>query len=279
MFETTNKDQTIDDITQMLESEEFSYLPIDLIDPDPNQPRVVFKDGELEDLAGTIRAGGVKLPIIVTPADHGRYMIVDGERRWRASNLASMHDIPAVIKRNVTENEREDIQLLSFFSRVDLNPVEIANALELMITKRESAKAVSSELGVSESWISQRRKILSLPQDVQQLAIDGFVIDKAALNNLGALPDDERQHKIEMIKAGAFNSSELAKPKKKKSLAPKDSNILSLEKMLSEVTGSPFVINHNDKKGSGSVKFTYSSLEQLDGILSYFNLNRDDDSV
>lgn len=270
MFENMDRDQTIGDITQRSESEEFCYLPLDLIDPDPAQPRVVFDPGELEALADTIRVRQVVQPIQVTPAEQGRYMIIDGERRWRGSKLAEKHTIPAIIKRNVSDSEREDMQLLSFFSRVDLNPVELAKTLELMISKRgDSAKAVSDELGVSESWISQRRKILRLPEDVQQLAMDGVVTDKAALNKLGSLPHDERQRKIEKIRAGEYNSSELTKSnnKKDKPQENKDLAILHLEKLFSEQTGVPFTIQHNANKDTGTVRFTYSSLDQPNDLL------------
>jgi len=108
--------------------------------------------------------------------------------------------------------------------------------------------------------------------------MDGVVTDKAALNKLGLLPDGDRQHTIEQLRAGEYNSTELAKPKKKQAKQPvsKDPNILRLENQLSEQLGAPFTIHHNDKKGSGSVRFHYSSLEQLEGLLDRFQISRDD---
>jgi ParB family chromosome partitioning protein len=220
---------------------------------------------------------------MISPHGPNRYMIIDGERRWRASQLAEQQNIPAVIKRNISDNAREDMQLLSFFSRVDLNPVEMANALELFIQKRGGeAKAAAAELGVSEGWMSQRRKILKLPQDVQALAIEGVIKDRQTLNKLGDYPDEERSQVIDKIRNGEFNSSELVKPKedntkkKKKQNTQKDPNIVRLENLLRVKTGTDFTFRHNERKGTGSVTFHYTSLDHLDGLLQYFQIERDE---
>ena len=152
---------------------ELRELPIDQIEPNPNQPRKSFEKGPLKELAGSIASVGVLQPLIVSPTDGGRFEIVAGERRWRAAQEAGLDRVPAVI-RSSPEDERLQAALIENMVREDLNPVEEARACaalvdDLGISKEELARRV----GRSRAAISNLVRLLDLPDEVQSLLEGG----------------------------------------------------------------------------------------------------------
>jgi ParB family chromosome partitioning protein len=148
---------------------ELRELPIEQIEPNPEQPRKHFDRGPLDALAGSIASAGLLQPLIVRPLDDGRYELVAGERRWRAAQLAGLERVPAVI-RSSPEDERLQSALIENMVREDLNPVEEARAVaalvdDLGISKEELARRV----GRSRAAISNLVRLLDLPDDVQSL--------------------------------------------------------------------------------------------------------------
>ncbi|MDP9228003.1 MAG: ParB/RepB/Spo0J family partition protein, partial [Actinomycetota bacterium] len=148
---------------------ELRELPVDQIDPNPDQPRSSFEPEALEALAGSIATAGLLQPLIVRPRDDGRYELVAGERRWRAAQKAGLERVPAVI-RSSPQDERLQSALIENMVREDLNPVDEARACaalvdDLGISKEELARRV----GRSRAAISNLIRLLDLPDDVQAL--------------------------------------------------------------------------------------------------------------
>ena len=155
------------------ELQELRPIPVDMIDPSPNQPRGVFDEDSLMALAGSIRARGVLQPVLVRPQPSGRYELIAGERRWRAARLAELDAIPAVVRRHDDAASLE-VALIENMAREDLNPVEEARACaalveELGLTREE----VGVRVGRSRVAVSNLIRLLDLPDDALELIEHG----------------------------------------------------------------------------------------------------------
>ncbi len=223
----TRKSELIDSITAYIEQEEFANVPVKLIERGKFQPRQEFPQESLAHLADSIRAQGVIEPVVLRRIDGMRYELIAGERRWRAAKLAGVEQIPAIIK-NVPDEAAAAIALIENIQREELNPVELAQALEWRIEQLGSAQAVADELSVSKSWISQKRKILNAPEDVQSLAVEGLVTDKATLNKLEAMPEPKRKDTITKIRNGEVKSTEVSRKEKKAETVEKPTAVFKL---------------------------------------------------
>lgn len=200
--------------------DELIYIPLDEIEPDPDQPRKDFEESALQELADSIKAQGVYTPISVRehpdPTSGKLYMIIAGERRWRASYLAGKEDIPAVLRSaNLTSDNIYAHQLTENLHRQGLNPVELAEFINGRIQFLSTEKGVSNavemaaaELGVSPSWISKNTVILKYAPEIRALAKDGRLRDYSTLKKLSALKPEKRQHAIELIEKGQFKATE-----------------------------------------------------------------------
>jgi ParB family chromosome partitioning protein len=146
-------------------------LDIDLIDPNPDQPRADFTEAELDELAASIRSNGVVQPIVVRPRGN-RYQIVAGERRWRAAQRAELRRIPAVI-RDVADEKLLELALIENIQRQELNPIEEANAYRrLLATTGLTQDELAARVGKERSLIATSLRLLRLPEDVQRLIIE-----------------------------------------------------------------------------------------------------------
>ena len=197
--------------------------------PDPNQPRKDFDAKKLRDLAENIKAVGVKTPITVRPYSDkdGRpqYMIVVGERRWRASEWAGKECIPAVLAEESGELTDDAVylhQLSENLHRENLNPVEKADFLK---TRLEMLKAggfsnpverLAEEIGVSKAWVTKNTAVLKYPEDIRALVRDGKFRGYRILSRLAALKGKKRQEVLTAIEEGTFTASSLP-PRKRKS--------------------------------------------------------------
>lgn len=199
---------------------------LDDIEPDPEQPRKDFDPVKLQELADSICAYGVLQPIIIkpNPNPNGRkYLLIAGERRWRASYLANKKTIPAVLKQkffldphnNDTKKNRKikAVQLGENLNRVDLNPVERAEFInEYIELARQETDAplqlVAQELGVSVSWISKNTAILKYSEEVRRLARKGMLRDYTLLRKVEKLKPEKKSEAIQLIESGSFNSKE-----------------------------------------------------------------------
>ncbi|WP_299945696.1 ParB/RepB/Spo0J family partition protein [uncultured Microbulbifer sp.] len=190
-------------------------LPISLIEPDPGQPRTQFNEKGLQELASNIRACGLAQPISVRQ-DGGRYLIIAGERRWRAHQLAGLSHIDVIIRGESVVNGSQ--QLAENFFREDLNPYDKAIAVLNRITKLDAEgdgrKKFCTELGVSASWVSKALAPLNLSKDILALVKKNLVRDYALCKKLDKLRGDRRQRAIQQIRNGTFSSVEFFKRKR-----------------------------------------------------------------
>ncbi len=155
------------------EVKDVSEIDIDMIYPNPNQPRKNFDPDALQELANSITVHGVIQPLVLTQTSDGKYMIIAGERRWRASKLAGLHSVPAVIK-NYTEKQIKEIALIENLQREDLNPVEAARAIkQLMEEYNLTQELLSERLGKSRSNIANTLRLLTLYPEVLDLIEQG----------------------------------------------------------------------------------------------------------
>lgn len=196
------------------------------IQQDPEQPRKDFNEEALQELADSIRARGVMQAISVrrTPDGMGgpSYMIIAGERRWRASHIAGMETIPAILKEG-EEADSETIraqQLTENLFREDLNPVEKAEFIQARIDELKDAgipdavTQVATELGVSNSWVSKATAILKVSEDIRSLARVGKIRDYSIVKKVDKLKGEKREAAIEQIRADSFNAKDFFKRKR-----------------------------------------------------------------
>jgi ParB family chromosome partitioning protein len=147
-------------------------IAVELIDPNPFQPRRAFPEATLKELADSIRSSGVVQPILLRRAD-GRYQLVAGERRWRAARLAGLEKIPAVV-RDLTDGQALEVSLTENLLREDLNPIEVAHGLEMLQQRHGlSHEEIAQRLGVNRSTVTNTLRLLRLPLDVQEMVTEG----------------------------------------------------------------------------------------------------------
>lgn len=211
---------------------QYVKLPLSEIQADPNQPRKDFKEDALEELAKSVKKNGVIQPIKVrkTPAGQGDkpYMIIYGERRWRASIMAGVSEIPALLEDEIGESDLRTQQLIENVHRDDLNPVEQAEFIERRLNELKGegvsspVEALAEEMGYSASRISKARAILRYGEDLRELARDGKIRDYELLKKLEKLKGSKRNVAVNELRQGTFNSKEFFKRKRYDKTPDKD---------------------------------------------------------
>jgi ParB family chromosome partitioning protein len=261
--------------SQTGERNELQQLPVDLIQRGKYQPRRDIEPEGVAELADSIRAQGVMQPIVVRPISGDRYEIIAGERRWRATQLAGLDVIPAVI-RDVPDEAAIAMSLIENIQREDLNPIEEAMALqrlqqEFELTQQEVAAAV----GKSRSTVTNLLRLMSLHEDVRRLLEHGDLEMGHARALLG-VPTAEQSEAARTVVARGLSVRQTEAMVRRlqaaedKPAAPveADPNIRRLQDDLSERLGTRVVITDNGR-GKGKLVLSYSSLDELDGILSH----------
>jgi len=254
---------------------ELRHLPVDLIQRGKYQPRKDMNEDALEELAASIRAQGVMQPIVVRPIGENRYEIIAGERRWRASQLAGLESIPAVI-REVPDEAAVAMALIENIQRENLNPIEEAVALsrlqaEFNLTQQEVADAV----GKSRTTVTNLLRLMALKDDVRRLLEHGDIEMGHARALLG-LPESQQSQAATQIVAKGMSVRQtealvrkLLSEIKTDTVASQESpDIRRLQDELAEKIGASVAIQCN-AKGKGSVVIRYNSLTELDGILAH----------
>ena len=196
-------------------------IKLDQIERDPEQPRHHFDEEKLEDLSNSIREVGVHTPIIVRdhPDKQGYFMIVSGERRFRASKRLGLKDIPAVIYEG-DKNKIQDIQLIENVQREDLNAVEKAKFLEerIKLLKEQGCEnpveTVAKSIGKSMTWVSRKTQILKYSPELLDLARKGCIKDYDTLKKLSKSSKKKQQEAIGLIEKGEFVATEFFKRKR-----------------------------------------------------------------
>jgi ParB family chromosome partitioning protein len=169
-------------------------IAVDLIDPNPLQPRTVFQPERLQELADSIRANGIIQPLVVRPRD-GRYQLVAGERRWRAARLAGIADVPVFVQ-EVSDDRLLEITLVENIQREDLNPIEVAHAFDRLARDLQlSHDEIARRTGKDRSSITNTLRLLKLPADIQMLVAEHRLSMGHARAILG-LPTEELQRQV-----------------------------------------------------------------------------------
>ena len=260
-------------------SEELRKLPLDVIRPGRFQPRSVFDQDKLGELADSIRAQGVVQAVVVRPVGEGEYELIAGERRWRAAQIAGIDTIPAVV-RDVPDEVSVAMALIENIQREDLNPLEEATALRRLIddfqmTHQEAADAV----GRSRAAVSNLLRLLELMQEVKDM-IDLRLIEMGHARALLSLDDDlqvqaarEVVRKRMSVRATENLARRLQQSKKKKGKRRVDPDILRLQNRLGETLGARVRIQHQ-ASGKGKLVIAYNNSDEFEGILDRLNLDR-----
>ena len=255
------------------ERESFQNLKITLLQPGKYQPRTNMDQESLVSLAESIRTQGVMQPILVRQISGGRYEIIAGERRWRASQIAGLLEIPALV-REVADEGALAMSLIENIQREDLNPLEEALGIQRLIKEfGMTHETAGLAVGSSRSTVSNLLRLLSLPLVVQELIMQEK-IDMGHGRALLGLSTTKRQ--IETANVVAHKQLSVRETEKlvyqierlvKKQPPKSDRDLLCLQESVSEKLGAQVIIKPG-KKDSGKMIIHYNSLDQLDGILS-----------
>jgi len=256
----------------MEQGEQVRMIPLDAIDANPDQPRTVFQPGAIEELAQSIREDGVIQPILLKPAG-SRFMVVVGERRWRASKLAGLSDIPAVI-RDVSEEKILEIALVENIQREDLNPIEIATALQRLANEFQlSHEELAQRTGKDRTTITNLLRLLRLPSDVQAL-VGEKKFSMGHARALLSLPEEDQQRAVaeKIVRQGLSVRqveqlvNQMQEPVEPAPKPVADPNVAAAIARLEECLGAPVRLVERGKKGR--IEISYGSPAELDRLYS-----------
>jgi ParB family chromosome partitioning protein len=248
-------------------------IPIHFIYANPSQPRKNFNNELLNELSESIKEQGIIQPILVRKKSEDKYEIVAGERRWRAAQLAKIHEVPVIVL-NIDDKKSLEIAILENIQRSDLNGIEEALGYDNLVRKFSySQETLSKILGKSRSHIANTIRLAGLPEEIKKMISDGLLTAGHA-RCLVNIPDNIKLAKIILNKNLSVRQAEFLVKKeqvfsglKKTQLNNKDTNIKSLESDLGLLMGIKVDIK-NKKNNSGEIKFSYKNLDQLNKIIS-----------
>lgn len=272
-------------VTALRPDEEFMQLPVDLLQRGKYQPRIDMRPETLQELADSIKAQGVVQPIVVRPLNDAsagqprRYEIIAGERRWRAAQLAGLHEIPALIRR-VPDEAAVAMALIENIQRENLNPLEEARALERLISEFDMTHATAAEaVGRSRAAVSNLLRLLELADEVKSL-VEHRDLEMGHARALLGLENRRQQAEVGALVAKKKLSvretealvKRMASHSQSSAPAPtrSDPNIDKLQSELSEKLGAKVQIQHSST-GKGKLVISYHSLDELDGILEHLH--------
>lgn len=261
---------------------DLAKLPIDLLQRGKYQPRLDMHQDTLQELADSIRAQGIIQPIVVRPLGDAvagqpvRYEIIAGERRWRAAQLAGLHEIPAVI-REIPDEAAVAMALIENIQRENLNPLEEARALERLIKEFDMTHQTAADaVGRSRAAVSNLLRLLDLPDEVKKL-VEKHQIEMGHARAVLGLSNPRQQAEIaaQVAKKGLSvrDTEALVRRMEKNEAEPAlvtkiDPNIKRLESDLAEKLGAKVQLQHT-AKGGGKLVISYHTLDELDGILAH----------
>lgn len=260
-----------------ISSSELQQLPVEFLVPGKYQPRKDMSQEALEDLASSIRAQGVIQPIVVRPLAKNQFEIIAGERRWRASQLAQLAEVPCIVK-SVPDEAAVAIALIENIQREDLNAMEEAVALERLLTEFAlTHQQVADAVGKSRATVTNLLRLNQLNDEVKLLLEHGD-IEMGHARALLALDGLAQADAGRLVAAKQLTVREtenlvrrILEPKPAAEQKPRDPDVVSLEQRLSERFAAPVVISYNNK-GKGKLEISYASLDELDGIISKLNV-------
>ena len=249
------------------------HIKIDEIHPNPLQPRRVFQDNRLEELAQSIRANGIIQPLVVRRVE-GRFQLVAGERRWRAAKLAGVDTVPVVV-REIPESRLLEITLIENIQREDLNPIETASAFARMSAELNlNAETIGLRTGKDRTTVINLMRLLQLPQDIQQLVSDGK-LSAGHGRCLLTLPNADLQREVaESAIAGGWSVRQVeqtcariiaGKTPKHFTEVKIDPNVKAAIQEMERKLGTRIHVKEG-ARGKGRIEIEYYSAEDLDRI-------------
>ena len=264
--------------------EELARIPVDLLQRGRYQPRLDMRPESLQELADSIRAQGVVQPIVVRPlaaqrtGEPVRYEIIAGERRWRAAQMAGLHDVPAVIRR-VPDEAAVAMSLIENIQRENLNPLEEARALDRLIREFDMTHQTAADaVGRSRAAVSNLLRLLELAEEVKAL-VESRQLEMGHARALLGLAQARQQVEVALLVAkkglsvreteALVRKLSTTKPDTDDREPPRpDPNITRLEQDLTDKLGAKVHLQHG-AKGRGKLVINYNSLDELDGILAH----------
>lgn len=257
-------------------------IPLSSISPNPRQPRTNFNDTELADLAESIKEHGVIQPLIVSKKGEDHYILIAGERRLRAAEIAGLNEVP-VITREADDREMLELALIENIQREDLSPLETAEAYKSLeenfnLTHEE----ISKRVGKTRSSVTNTIRLLKLPGDVQKALLDKIISEgharallslptaQAQVNALNYIvKNDLNVRQTEEYVRNLIGEKNPTKIKNKKVLSPE---LQEIENMLRNLVGTKVSL-HPSKNGAGSINIHYYSSEELENIINKLRSN------
>ena len=250
-------------------------VPIDSIEPNPDQPRKKFLKDDLDDLAGSIVEKGIIQPLIVRKIDNKNdtYQLVAGERRWRAAQIARIHSIPVIV-REFNDLEVLEVAIIENIQRSDLNPIDEARGYQQLMSRfSHTQEKLSKVLGKSRSHIANLLRLLTLPEDVQRMLSDNVIsIGHARAlitrNDASLLAREVVRRNLSVREVERLAKLDFKNKINKRVRKSKDADTRTMEADLKAATGLKFDIQHDDKTGKGLVNIKYDNLDQLDDVVA-----------
>jgi ParB family transcriptional regulator, chromosome partitioning protein len=254
-------------------------IPLDRIDRNPNQTRTNFDEAKLAELAQSIAATGVVQPVVVRERPGGRYELIMGERRWRASQVAGKQTIPAMV-RQVSDEQAMEMTIVENLQRADLNPMEQARAYARLSSDfKLTQEQMAQRTGKDRASVANFLRLLKLPESVQKLVEGGelsfgharalLAVDSPALLatvTATVLAKSMSVRQTEAFVQGLLNPEQKATTKKLPEPPPQDPNVRAAEEQMQRRLG--LRVHINDRGGSGVVVIEYANVDQFDAILS-----------
>jgi ParB family chromosome partitioning protein len=254
----------------ILKEDRYAEVEIEKIRPNPRQPRTLFDEASIDELAGSIRETGIIQPLLVVPQED-YYQIVVGERRWRAAQKAGLRVVPVIV-RNMPEDKQLEVSLIENIHREDLNPLEIAEAFERLVEQLGlTQQEIADKVGKDRASVANYIRLLKLPEDIKKL-IREEKLSMGQARAILALEDEELQRKIALLAVEkSLSVRETEKlvqrykekpPRAQKSL--EDPDLKALEEELIRWLGTKVAIS--GQRNKGTIRIFYFSLEELNRI-------------
>ena len=253
-------------------TDNYKMIPLEFIKPGPWQPRKIFDKDELESLSNSIKKQGIIQPVILKSNDtiKNQYFIIAGERRWRACQLAKIHEIPAIIRDDINEDKIAELSLVENIQRSELNPIEEAEGYQSLINNYNyTQEDISKAVGKSRSYIGNIIRLLSLSDKAKELLLQKKLTIGQVRPLIGHKDADIY---LDIILKNKLNSRDIEKLIKNRNIKVpknKDKNIdiINLEKELSEITGLGVNIDFDSLKKTGTIKLQCKNLAEFNFII------------
>ena len=253
-------------------TDNYKMIPVEFIKPGPWQPRKIFDKNELESLSNSIKNQGIIQPVILKPDDaiKNQYFIIAGERRWRACQLAKIHEIPAIIRDDINDKKIAELSLVENIQRSELNPVEEAEGYQSLLNNYNyTQEDISKAVGKSRSYIGNIIRLLSLSDKAKELLFQKKLTIGQVRPLIGHKDADIY---LDIILKNKLNSRDIEKLIKNTNIKTyknkvRNIDIINLERELSEITGLGVNIDFDSLKKTGTIKLKCKNLSEFNYII------------